>query len=121
MASNRLAGTADPDYHGAMDFERFKQTLEDAEPPVEAAPLLRALWLVAKDDWHGAHVIAQGEHGEDGSWVHAHLHRVEGDLANAGYWYRRAGKPAATVSLDDEWDQIVAALLPGTAGPTAAK
>ena len=64
----------------------------------------------AKGDWSRAHEIVQDEEGRDAAWVHAYLHRKEGDLANAGYWYRRAGKPACKTSLEDEWEAIAAAL-----------
>jgi hypothetical protein len=62
----------------------------------------RALSLVAAGDWDGAHRLVQDDPSPEAAWVHAHLHRVEGDLPNAGYWYRRAGKPEATNSLEDE-------------------
>ncbi len=73
---------------------------------------LQALWYAAKGDWNIAHQRAQDDEGRDGSWVHAHLHRVEGDLGNAAYWDRRAGKPIATEPLNAEWEAIVEALLP---------
>ena len=78
------------------------------EPP--AAPALAALWWAARNDWHRAHEAAQSDEGADAAWVHAYLHRVEGDGENARYWYARAGKPAATGPLDAEWDAIAAAL-----------
>ncbi|MBT6096516.1 MAG: hypothetical protein HOH04_16645 [Rhodospirillaceae bacterium] len=98
-----------------MDLAQFKATLNESDPPPEIAPeiapLLHALWLTAKGDWHGAHALAQGVAGPDGCWVHAYLHRVEGDLANAGYWYVRAAKPASSCSLDEEWNEIATAIL----------
>ncbi len=72
---------------------------------------LAALWWAAKGDWDQAHEIVQDEDDADAAWVHAYLHRVEGDLGNAGYWYRRAGKPVATGPLETEWEQMVSALL----------
>jgi hypothetical protein len=69
------------------------------------------MWHDAKGDWEAAHRLAQSEETADGAWVHAYLHRVEGDLANAGYWYRRAGRPASEQPLADEWTAIVRALL----------
>ena len=83
----------------------------DATPPENLGPALRALWHLARDEWEAAHHAAQSDRSRDGSWVHAHLHRVEGDLANAGYWYRRAGLPASEAPLADEWEEIAAALL----------
>ena len=79
--------------------------------PEVASPALQGLWHQAKGDWHRAHHLAQEQNDTDGAWVHAHLHRVEGDLGNAGYWYRRAGRPTSTLSLDAEWEEIAAALL----------
>ena len=75
-----------------MTFETFKATLGDPAPPVGLSPVVQALWHEAKGDWNEAHRLAQSQDDADGAWVHAYLHRVEGDLANAGYWYRRAGK-----------------------------
>ena len=74
-------------------------------------PLLKALWHDAKGDWQSAHHLAQDIPSKDGSWVHAYLHRKEGDLSNASYWYHKAGKPVSDKSLHDEWDEIAQALL----------
>ena len=94
-----------------MDIAEFRKSLAAAEPPQHLSLPLRALWWEAKGDWKKAHETAQADEGERGAWVHAYLHRVEGDLGNATYWYRRAGKPAAEDSLEAEWERIVAALL----------
>ena len=94
-----------------MNLTGFRATLEQQTPPAELPPLLRALWHAAKDQWGEAHRIAQNDNGKDGAWVHAYLHRVEGDEANAGYWYGRAGRPHCKSSLDDEWAEIARALL----------
>jgi hypothetical protein len=88
----------------------FRASLAAAAPARELAPPLAALWWAAKGDWDAAHKIVQDEETTDASWVHAYLHRLEGDLGNAGYWYRRAGKPAAQDSLEAEWERIVSAL-----------
>jgi hypothetical protein len=77
------------------------------------SPLLAALWHERRGDWTRAHEIAQEIDDETGAWVHAYLHRREGDESNAAYWYRRAGKPIARAGLDDEWRAIVEALLAG--------
>jgi len=69
------------------------------------------MWEDAKGNWSGAHAIAQEIEDSTGSWIHAYLHRKEGELANAGYWYRRAGKPPAHDALDEEWNRIVSSLL----------
>lgn len=97
-----------------MSFEDFRKSIErDAVPPPELGLALQALWHDARGDWERAHNCAQDEHGRDGSWVHAYLHRKEGDPGNAGYWYSRSGRkmPAANVTLDVEWAEIARALL----------
>jgi hypothetical protein len=94
-----------------MTFETFKASLADPAPPGGLAPVVQALWHEAKGDWDQAHRLAQAQDDADGAWVHAYLHRVEGDLANAGYWYRRAGRPASQDPLRDEWATIAKALL----------
>ena len=93
-----------------MTIEEFRATLADATPP-SLAPLLLALWHDARGDWKEAHELAQEVDDASGAWVHAYLHRKEGDLGNAGYWYRRAGKPVAAGSLDAEWEGIASVLL----------
>ena len=95
-----------------MTFEDFKSSLEADAPPVPCAPLLRALWFDGRGRWEDAHRVAQDVEGADGAWVHAYLHRKEGDASNARYWYRQAGKPAAAGPLEQEWDDIVQALIP---------
>ena len=86
-----------------MTLDEFQATCRRRSPPA-VAPLLIALWHDARGDWDAAHRVAQDVDDESGAWVHAYLHRKEGDLGNAAYWYRRAGKPVATDSLDAEWD-----------------
>jgi hypothetical protein len=78
-------------------------------------PSLKALTLLASGDWEAAHTLVQDDPSPEAAWVHAHLHRVEGDLSNAGYWYRRAGKPQATNDLDEERRAIEKALNEATA------
>jgi hypothetical protein len=95
----------------SMTFETFQATLADPAPPAGLAPLALAMWREAKGEWDVAHSLAQAQDDADGAWVHAYLHRVEGDLANAGYWYRRAGKPVSQAPLRDEWTTIAQALL----------
>ncbi len=83
------------------------------EPPTWASlpPLVVAMCWEARGDWEKAHLIAQDIATRDGAWVHAYLHRSEGDLGNAGYWYRQAGRPVHKGSLGQEWEEIVEALL----------
>jgi hypothetical protein len=95
-----------------MTIDEFKVTLNAAAPPV-LSPLLLALWHDARGDWDKAHTLAQEVDDQAGAWVHAYLHRKEGDLGNAAYWYRRARQPVATDSLDEEWSRIAASLLSG--------
>lgn len=83
----------------------------EAAPPAGLDAALTALWWQAKGDWTRAHEAAQSDAGRDAAWVHALLHREEGDLANADYWYRRAGRPRPAASLEEEWHAIAAALL----------
>ena len=94
-----------------MDLSQFKNSLAKAKPPAGLVPALAALWWAGKDKWEKAHTIVMEEGGKDCAWVHAYLHRVEGDLDNARYWYRRAGKRPATGALDAERETITAALL----------
>ena len=75
---------------------------------------MAALWHDARGDWNEAHRIAQDVDDVNGAWVHAYLHRKEGDLGNAGYWYRRANQPIASDALTLEWERIAAFLLAGT-------
>ena len=94
-----------------MTFQEFKNSLSNDSTPPGITGALHALWYAGKGEWDAAHEVTQAEGDPDADWVHAYLHRDEGDLTNAGYWYRRAGKPVATVSIQEEWDEIVAALL----------
>jgi hypothetical protein len=93
-----------------MTLDEFKKTLTGSAPPA-LKPVLVALWHDARGDWDRAHEVAQDVPDPDGAWVHAYLHRKEGDPSNAAYWYRRAGKPVAHTSLTDEWEAIVTAFL----------
>lgn len=94
-----------------MNFEQFVATLSDGTPPAAVSTVLQALWYDASGDWDKAHDLAQEENSKEGAWVHAYLHRKEGDRWNAGYWYNRAGKVMPEVSLEQEWADIVRILL----------
>jgi len=94
-----------------ITVQTLRGSTAQAAPPPGLPPLVTALWWEAKGDWSRAHEIAQDVHGRAGAWVHAYLHRREGDEGNAGYWYRQAGRPHCTLPLDQEWDEIAAALL----------
>jgi hypothetical protein len=93
-----------------VTLEEFRATLSAPTPP-SVSKALQALWYDARGDWAKAHDMANDVDDDTGAWVHAYLHRKEGDLGNAGYWYRRASQPVATMSLENEWALIVTALL----------
>jgi hypothetical protein len=96
----------------AKDFETFRQSLTRTAPPDDCGLAEQSLWWDAKGDWDKAHALADQDHGPAGSWVHAYLHRKEGDRGNAGYWYRRAGKSMPEkIGLDEEWNEIAKALI----------
>jgi hypothetical protein len=94
-----------------MDLAAFRASLDAPAPPAGLSAALTSLWWDARGDWDRAHAAAMSDEGTDAAWVHAYLHRKEGDRANAGYWYRRAGKPMPEASLDAEWEAIATALL----------
>lgn len=96
-----------------QDLAAMKQSLaEDVEPPQGSSEELRSLWFAKKGDWEAAHNIAQDIDTQMGSWIHALLHLIEGDIGNAGYWYSRAGKPARTPDeIDAAWEELVQANL----------
>lgn len=94
-----------------MNYADFKASLDEDQPPTQINLLLQAMWWDFNDNWERAHALAQNDASSDGSWVHAYLHRKEGDEFNAGYWYSRAGRSKSKLSLSDEWSEIVRALL----------
>ncbi|MEZ4729746.1 MAG: hypothetical protein R3E79_21660 [Caldilineaceae bacterium] len=94
-----------------MTLQEFKASLQQETPPAGLSTALQALWQAGKGEWQASHAITQVQGDADVDWVHAYLHREEGDLNNAGYWYRRAGKPTSSQSLAEEWDEIAQALL----------
>lgn len=94
-----------------MDYDTFKASIAKDAPPDGLSLALQALWQDAKGEWDEAHKLAQAQKDETGAWVHAYLHRVEGDLPNANYWYRNASKPECSAPLQDEWDAITRTLL----------
>jgi hypothetical protein len=93
-----------------IDRTTFLESLAGDRPPAGISAALEALWYDARDDWETAHERAQAQDDRDGAWVHGYLHRREGDDANAGYWYRRAGRPFPSATLKEEWQAIAAAL-----------
>ena len=94
-----------------MTLDEFKKSTKDESPPSGLSPLLKAMWYDAKGNWESAHNLAQDVHTTDGSWIHAYLHRKEGDIGNASYWYHRANQPVSHKSLSEEWEEITTSLL----------
>ena len=94
-----------------MTLREFKNSLTSTKPPDGLNSALQAMWYDGKGDWETAHNIAQDLHTKQGSWIHAYLHRKEGDEGNAGYWYHRAGEKFPTVSLEKEWEELTERFL----------
>jgi hypothetical protein len=94
-----------------MTLVDLRASLSDPHPPRDLSPALRALWHDARGDWNEAHRVAQDIADATGAWIHAYLHRKEGDLGNAAYWYRQARRAVATGALEEEWETIATALL----------
>ncbi len=97
-----------------MTLQQFRDSLSRSEPPRDMHPALAGLWWDAKGDWKQAHESAQLDEGPAGAWVHAYLHREEGDASNANYWYKRADKTPAREPLEAEWLAITEFLLSET-------
>ncbi|MBC7829917.1 MAG: hypothetical protein H7122_19380 [Chitinophagaceae bacterium] len=94
-----------------MNFEEFKTSLSLQRPPENISAYLKALWFAGKDDWESSHHTAQDIHDKSGSWIHAYLHREEGDTFNANYWYNKAARRMPGYSVQQEWEEIVKELL----------
>ena len=93
-----------------MTIEQFQQSLSLSSPPSTVSDHLKALWYDAKNDWQQSHNIIQDKEDANAAWVHAYLHRKEGDIGNADYWYRRAGRKRPASTLQEEWKDIVTEL-----------
>jgi hypothetical protein len=94
-----------------VNLQQFRESMQSNEPPRQLSVALAGLWWDAKGNWTKAHESAQQDEGPSGAWVHAYLHRKEGDSSNAAYWYQRAGKPVARSPLEAEWLEIAGSLL----------
>jgi len=94
-----------------MTLDEFRNSVSQDRPPAGLTLALAGLWWDAKGDWTRAHESAQQDKGPEGAWVHAYLHRKEGDISNAEYWYKRAGKKPTQIPLDREWEEIASSLL----------
>jgi hypothetical protein len=106
LGSDRIMPQLSP-----MDEQALRAIVHQDDPPASGCPLLRAVWHALRGDWDAAHAIAQDDPTASGAWVHAWLHRIEGDLGNAAYWYRRAARPMSAKPTHDEGYEIAAALL----------
>lgn len=91
----------------------FRESLKDSSPNTDYSLPLQALWWESKGNWEKAHDLSQQANSKEGDWVHAYLHRAEGDLTNAAYWYDRAGQPSPsqTLTLEQERGLLITALL----------
>lgn len=92
--------------------ELISSAISDAKPPIHLCPAAKALWYAKKGSWDEAHDIAQDIESPLGSWIHALLHLVEGDIGNASYWFAKAGRPVKSrVQADELWAEIAAVAL----------
>lgn len=98
-----------------MKFEIFTRSLQEQQPPEGCSIYLQAMWYDAAGNWNKAHALVDQLQDRTACHVHAYLHRREGDLGNASYWYHRAGKQPPAVSLQEEWEMITKSLLQFTA------
>ena len=103
-----------------MSVDEFREST-GGQPPRGLSGALLGLWHDSRGDWAAAHEAAQADGSADGAWVHAYLHRKEGDLPNSGYWYRRAGRSIPTCGIAAEWAQIAGELLAGGQHGEAAR
>ena len=94
-----------------MNLQDLKESLSSPHPPANLSEYIKALWYDANGNWDKAHKLIQDINDTNASWIHAYLHRKEGDISNADYWYSKAGKNRPSVSLNTEWEQIANELL----------
>lgn len=94
-----------------MNLKEFQESLSRNEPQQNLSVYLKALWFDATGDWEKAHVLIQDVSDKNAAWIHAYLHRKEGDIFNADYWYNRAGKKRPDISLEKEWEEMAEGLL----------
>jgi hypothetical protein len=95
----------------SMKIAQFKESLNSDQPTAGLSPQLKSLWYDGAGNWHKAHAQVDQLNDQASAWVHAYLHRKEGDTWNADYWYRRAGKARPNISLEEEWEQLVMAFI----------
>lgn len=92
-------------------YEEFLDSLNQSSPPKEMSTQLMALWYDAKNDWNKAHEYVDGPTDPTSHWIHAYLHRKEGDLNNADFWYKKADRSRPDLSLEEEWTLIAKKLI----------
>ena len=95
----------------SINLQSFQESLSATQPPGDTSEYIKALWYDANGNWDEAHKLIQDINDTNASWIHAYLHRKEGDISNADYWYSKAGKNRPSVSSEMEWEQIANALL----------
>ena len=94
-----------------MDYDDFISSLKDTNPPTNISDYLLAMWHALNNNWDDAHKIIQSINDDIASWIHAYLHRLEGDISNANYWYERAGKNPTNIPLDGEAEKIILSII----------
>ena len=94
-----------------MTFSQFKESLASHYPPAHASVYLQSLWFEYNGNWNKAHELIQDLTDKKAAWIHAYLHRKEGDIWNADYWYNKAGKERPPISLENEWEEMAAVLV----------
>ncbi len=94
-----------------MNLLTFTESLKESSPPADTSVYIKALWYDAKENWKTAHNLIDKMEDKKAFWLHAYLHRKEGDISNADYWYARAGKKRPPVSINEEWQELITAFL----------
>ncbi|WP_242922731.1 hypothetical protein [Pontibacter liquoris] len=94
-----------------MNLSTFTQSLTSDAPPSGLSVYLQAMWHEGSGDWQKAHELIQDLPDKTAAWLHAYLHRKEGDTWNADYWYHRAGRQRPQLTLDEEWQSITTTLF----------
>lgn len=94
-------------YKNQMTVAEFRKSIEGETPPAGLDPILLSLWYDAKGDWEKSHAIVQDLETKEAALIHAYLHRKEGDIGNADYWYHQAGMKRKNHSIEEEWNLLV--------------
>ncbi len=100
-----------PENYAMQTLYEFKESLRSDQPADTFSAQLKSLWYDGKGDWHQAHAEVDHLNDRDSAWVHAYLHRKEGDIWNADYWYNKARQTRPALSLQEEWEQLVIRFL----------